>query len=156
MAPNGWSLYISRFISGLPHGAFFGVGSVVAAKLAKPGKEAQAISIMFTGLTLANLVGIPLGTYVGQHFSWRISYGVISLFGLMSAISVFFWLPEIEKPNINIRKQVAYVGRKEAWLIISVIAIGTGGLFAWMSYIGPLVTKVSGIDEGKVPIIMFL
>lgn len=156
LAPNEWSLYLSRFISGLPHGAFFGVGSVVAAKLAKPGKEAQAISIMFTGMTLANLAGIPLGTYVGQHYSWRITYGVISCLGLVTAVSIYLWLPNIEKPTINVRKQMNYFARKEAWLIISVIAIGTGGLFAWISYIGPLVTKVSGVDENKVPIIMFL
>lgn len=156
MAPNSWSLYISRFVSGLPHGAFFGVGSVVAAKLAKPGREAQAIAAMFTGMTLANLAGIPLGTYVGHHFSWRITYGVISLLGLVTAISIYFWLPVIEKPTINIRKQMNYFGRKEAWLIIAVISIGTGGLFAWISYIGPLVTKVSGVNEGNVPIIMFL
>ena len=156
MAPNDWSLYISRFVSGLPHGAFFGVGSVVAAKLAKPGREAQAIAAMFTGMTLANLAGIPLGTYVGHHFSWRITYGVISLLGLVTAVSIYFWLPVIEKPTINIRKQMNYFGRKEAWLIIAVISIGTGGLFAWISYIGPLVTKVSGVNEGNVPIIMFL
>jgi DHA1 family arabinose polymer transporter-like MFS transporter len=156
LAPNEWSLYISRFVSGLPHGAFFGVGSVVAAKLAKPGKEARAISIMFTGMTLANLIGIPIGTYVGQHFSWRITYGIISCLGLVTAVSIYFWLPEIEKPSINMRKQMIYFSRKEAWLIISVIAIGTGGLFAWISYIGPLVTKVSGLHEDRVPIIMFL
>ncbi|HLV41402.1 MAG TPA: MFS transporter [Brumimicrobium sp.] len=156
MAPNEWSLYVSRFISGLPHGAFFGVGSVVAAKLAKPGKEAQAISIMFTGMTIANLAGIPLGTYVGHHFSWRITYGIISCLGLVTAASIYFWLPEIEKPTINIRKQINYFARKEAWLIIAVIAVGTGGLFAWISYIAPLVTKVSGIAEDNVPIIMFL
>ncbi len=156
LAPNEWSLYISRFVSGLPHGAFFGVGSVVAAKLAKPGKEAQAISIMFTGMTLANLAGIPLGTYLGHHYSWRITYGIISCLGLITAASIYFWLPEIEKPTVNIRKQIAYFRRKEAWLIIAVISIGTGGLFAWISYIAPLVTKVSGVHEDKVPIIMFL
>lgn len=156
LAPNEWSLYISRFVSGLPHGAFFGVGSVVAAKLAKPGKEAQAIAVMFTGMTLANLAGIPLGTYVGHHFSWRITYGVISCLGLVTAASIYFWLPVIEKPKVNIRKQMNYFGRKEAWLIIAVISIGTGGLFAWISYIGPLVTKVSGLDDNNVPIIMFL
>lgn len=156
MAPNEWSLYISRFVSGLPHGAFFGVGSVVAAKLAKPGKEAQAISIMFTGMTLANLAGIPLGTYIGHHYSWRITYGMISCLGLVTAASIYFWLPKIEKSSINIRTQITYFTRKEAWLIIGVISMGTGGLFAWLSYIAPLVTKVSGVSENDVPIIMFL
>lgn len=156
LAPNEWSLYISRFISGLPHGAFFGVGSVVAAKLAKPGKEASAIAIMFTGMTIANIIGIPLGTYIGQNFSWRITYGMISFLGLVTATSIYFWLPEIESPKIDVRKQLRYFSRKEAWLIISVISIGTGGLFAWISYIGPLVTKVSHVAEEHVPIIMLL
>lgn len=156
LAPNEFTLFATRFISGLPHGAFFGIGSVVAANLAKPGKEAQAISIMFTGMTIANLAGIPIGTYIGQHFSWRITYGIISLLGLVTAAAIYVWLPSIHRPNNNIRKQISYFKRKEAWLIISVISIGTGGLFAWISYIGPLVTEVSGLDENRVPIIMFL
>src|SRR5690554_3509480 len=156
LTSSEWSLYLSRFISGLPHGAFFGVGSVVAAKLAKPGREARAIAAMFTGMTLANLIGIPIGTYIGHHFSWRITYGIISFLGLVTALSLYIWLPHIEHQKIDVKKQLKYFSRKEAWLIIGVIAVGTGGLFAWISYIGPLVTKVSGIPEKNVPIIMFL
>lgn len=156
IVPNEWTLYTSRFISGLPHGAFFGVGSVVAARLAKPGKSAQAIAIMFTGMTIANLAGIPLGTYVGQHFSWRITYGFISFLGLVTAAAIYFWLPKIERPTTDVRHQLRYFTRREAWLIIAIISIGTGGLFAWISYIGPLVTQVSGLLETRVPIIMFL
>jgi len=156
MAPNEWSLYIARFVSGLPHGAFFGVGSVVAARLAKPGKEAQAISIMFTGMTIANLAGIPLGTYLGQHFSWRITYGIISCLGLITATAIYLWMPKIEESPINVRHQLHYFTKKEAWLIVAIISIGTGGLFAWISYIGPLVTQVSGLLEERVSIIMFL
>lgn len=156
LTSSEWSLYLSRFISGLPHGAFFGVGSVVAAKLAKPGREARAIAAMFTGMTLANLIGIPIGTYIGHHFSWRITYGIISFLGLVTALSLYLWLPHIEHQKIDVKKQLKYFSRKEAWLIIGVIAVGTGGLFAWISYIGPLVTKVSGIPEKNVPIIMFL
>lgn len=156
IAPNEFTLFTSRFISGLPHGAFFGVGSVVAANLARPGKEAQAISIMFTGMTIANLAGIPIGTYIGQNYSWRITYGFISLLGLLTAAAIYFWMPNIHKAKNNIRQQITYFKRKEAWLIIAIISIGTGGLFAWISYIGPLVTKVSGLNENRVPIIMFL
>lgn len=156
ISPNEWTLYTSRFISGLPHGAFFGVGSVVAARLAKPGKSAQAIAIMFTGMTIANLAGIPLGTYVGQHFSWRITYGFISFLGLVTAAAIYFWLPKIERSTTDVRHQLRYFTRKEAWLIIAIISIGTGGLFAWISYIGPLVTQVSGLLETRVPIVMFL
>ena len=79
IAPGQFLISLSRFMAGLPHGAFFGVGSVVAARLAPKGKEAQAISIMFTGMTIANLAGVPLGTYLGHHYSWRLTYGIISI-----------------------------------------------------------------------------
>lgn len=156
-APNQWTLFISRFISGLPHGAFFGIGSVVAAKLAKPGKEAQAISLMFTGMTIANLAGVPLGTYIGHHYDWRITYGVISFLGLVTFLTIYLWMPHFPaNKNNNIKQQIGYFKRWEAWLMIAIISIGTGGLFAWMSYISKLVTTVSGLPEGNVSIIMIL
>lgn len=156
-APDKISLLISRFVSGLPHGAFFGVGSVVAARLAKPGKEAQAISIMFTGMTIANLAGVPLGTYIGHHYSWRITYAVISLLGLLTFLAIYVWMPNIENSkNNNIMKQIKYFTRWDAWLMVAVISIGTGGLFAWISYIAPLVTEVSGVAADRVPLIMIL
>lgn len=156
-APNQWTLFISRFISGLPHGAFFGIGSVVAAKLAKPGKEAQAISLMFTGMTIANLAGVPLGTYIGHHYDWRITYAVISFLGLVTFLTIYLWMPHFPaNKNNNIKQQIGYFKRWEAWLMIGIISIGTGGLFAWISYISKLVTTVSGLPEGNVSIIMIL
>jgi len=157
IAPNFLTLEISRFAAGLPHGAFFGVGSVVATNLAVKGKEAQAIATMFTGMTIANLVGVPLGTYVGHHFSWRLTYGIISLLGLITFLALLFWLPKIHTRNKqNLVAQLGYFKKWYAWLLIAVISIGTGGLFAWISYIAPLVTEVSGVPEGKVPFIMVL
>ena len=157
IAPSHWSLFVSRFISGLPHGAFFGIGSVVAAKLAKPGKEAQAISMMFTGMTLANLAGVPLGTYIGHHYDWRITYGIISLLGLLTFVAIYFWMPNIPaNKNNNVIDQMRYYKSWDAWLMVAVIAIGTGGLFAWISYISKLVTNVSGLPSDSVSIIMVL
>src|SRR5690606_36655928 len=157
IAPNFLTLEISRFAAGLPHGAFFGVGSVVATNLAAKGKEAQAIATMFTGMTIANLVGVPLGTYVGHHFSWRLTYGIISLLGLITFLALLFWLPKIHTRNKqNLVAQLGYFKKWYAWLLIAIISIGTGGLFAWISYIAPLVTEVSGVPEGKVPFIMVL
>lgn len=156
IAPNLFTLEISRFAAGLPHGAFFGVGSVVATNLAKKGKEAQAIATMFTGMTLANLIGVPIGTYIGHHFSWRITYGIISLLGLLTFLALLFWMPKIESPNSNLFKQLTYFKRWQSWLLIAIISIGTGGLFAWISYIAPLVTEVSGVQEDRVAIIMIL
>lgn len=157
IAPTQETLMITRFMSGLPHGAFFGVGSVVAAQLAQKGKEAQAIAIMFTGMTIANLAGVPLGTYVGHHFSWRLTYGIISFLGLATFAAIYFWLPKIPSATSNnAREQISFFKRWEAWLLVAIISIGTGGLFAWISYIGPMVTKVGGLAENQIPIIMFL
>jgi len=158
VAPEYYTLLIARFCSGLPHGAFFGVGTVVAARLAKPGKAAQAISIMFTGMTIANLAGVPLGTYLGQEFSWRLTYGIISLLGLLTILAIHFWLPNLENTSkdSNMFNQLNFFKTKAAWLLIAIISIGTGGLFAWISYISPMVTKVSGLAESQVPVIMIL
>ncbi|HMR17953.1 MAG TPA: MFS transporter [Sphingobacterium sp.] len=157
LAPNHWTLFLGRFAAGLPHGAFFGIGSVVAARLAKPGKEAQAISVMFTGMTIANLAGVPLGTYIGHHYSWQLTYGVISLLGLVTCLAIYFWMPQLPvNSNNNIKQQVSYFKRWDAWLMVAVIAIGTGGLFAWISYISKLVTSVSGLAPENVSIVMIL
>lgn len=157
IAPSFGLLSLSRFAAGLPHGAFFGVGSVMATRLAKQGKEAQAVSIMFTGLTLANLIGVPIGTYIGQHFSWRLTYGLISFLGLVTFAGLYFWLPDLN-PNTNgkLIKQLRYFKKWRSWLLVILISIGTGGLFAWISYISPLVTEVSGLASNRVPLIMFL
>lgn len=157
IAPEYNTLLISRFMSGLPHGAFFGVGSVVAAQLAKKGKEAQAIAFMFTGMTIANLAGVPLGTYIGHHYSWRITYSIIALLGLVTFLALYFWLPDLNgRSNGKITQQLSYFKQPKAWLIVTIISIGTGGLFSWISYISPMVTKVGNLAEDRVPIIMIL
>lgn len=157
IAPDYNTLAISRFMSGLPHGAFFGVGSVVAAQLVQKGKEAQAIAFMFTGMTIANLAGVPLGTYIGHHYSWRITYGIIAALGLITIASIYFWLPNMHnKTNGDLKQQLSYFKQAKAWLIIAIISIGTGGLFSWITYISPMVTKVGGLQEDRVPFIMIL
>ncbi|NEU10471.1 MFS transporter [Flavihumibacter sp. R14] len=156
-APDNITLLISRFLSGLPHGAFFGVGSVVASRLAEKGKVAQTISLMFAGLTVANLVSVPIGTYIGHEFSWRFTFGLIALIGVVTLLFIHFWLPALPvKRSGNIRSELGFFKRREAWLILSITAIGTGGLFAWISYIAPLMTEVSGFSANRVPYIMIL
>ncbi|MBS7320706.1 MAG: MFS transporter, partial [Myroides sp.] len=157
IAPEYNTLAISRFMSGLPHGAFFGVGSVMAAQLATKGKEAQAIAFMFTGMTIANLAGVPLGTYIGHHYSWRITYGIIALLGLLTMWSIYLWLPNLKsKTNGDLKQQLSYFKQTKAWLIVAIISIGTGGLFSWITYISPMVTKVGLLAEDRVPFIMVL
>lgn len=157
IAPTHALMQLSRFASGLPHGAFFGIGTVVATRLAQPGKEGQAVSIMFTGLTLANLIGVPLGTHLGHHYSWRLTYGIICLAGLLCFLSLIFWMPNLKKHhNGNLLKQLNYFTQWRSWLLVAVISIGTGGLFAWISYIAPMVKNVSKIQADRTYIIMFL
>lgn len=157
LAPDYLTLMISRFMSGLPHGAYFGVASVVATKISDEGKQAQAIAIMFTGMTIANLIGVPVGTYVGHHFSWRYTYLFISLCGALTMIAIYFWLPVmLAQSSANVSKQLDYFKTKRAWIIITMISIGTGGLFAWMSYIDPLMTNIGHIAPERVTFIMLL
>lgn len=157
IAPDYYTLMLSRFMSGLPHGAFFGVGSVVATQLADKGREAQSIAIMFTGMTIANLLGVPLGTYVGHHYSWRTTYLFISLCGAATMTAIYFWLPVI-KPSFtgNVFKQLDYFKSSLSWVLVAMVSIGTGGLFAWMSYIAPLMTEVAHLPADTVPFIMVL
>lgn len=151
------SLLFLRFLSGIPHGAFFGIGAVVATKLSKPGKSAQAISIMFSGLTIANVLGVPLGTYLGQQFSWSASFFLVGAVGLLALSSILLWMPHIETQNKE-KKVLSQNGFKnmEFWALIALTTIGTGGFFAWYSYIAPLITNIAGLSDNFVGYAMML
>lgn len=151
------SFMVLRFLSGLPHGAFFGIGAVVAGKLSKKGKEAQGIAIMFSGLTIANLFGVPLGTYLGKHFDWSVSFLMVGVVGILAVLSVKFWMPVLKKSSeSNFLSEFKIFRRLELWLIILLTTIGTGGFFAWYSYIAPLITEVAGHSENVVSYAMVL
>ena len=157
IAPGNNALLVIRLLAGLPHGAFFGVGSVVASRLADKGKEARAISMMFAGLTLANLLIVPLGTYVGHHYSWRYTFAIVTLIGVITLIFLQLWMPVIPiSRSGNFKSELGVFRRWEPWLIILMTAIGTGGLFAWISYIAPLMTDVSHFSANTVSYIMIL
>jgi DHA1 family arabinose polymer transporter-like MFS transporter len=156
-APNYEIMMITRLLSGLPHGAFFGVGAVVASRLAGRGKEAQAISMMFAGLTIANIIGVPLGTYIGHTISWRITFLIIAVVGLITMGGIYKLLPEMPVVGeSNIRKDLKLFSYAEPWLILGITAIGTGGLFAWFSYIAPLLTEVAGFESSQITYILVL
>ena len=156
-APNFDLLFIARLLSGLPHGAFFGVGSVVASRIAEKGKAAQAVSMMFAGLTIANVLGVPLGTFIGHNFSWRFSFAVVAIVGIITLISLKQWLPALPaNKNRDLKAELSFFKKQEAWLIIIMISIGTGGLFTWYSYIAPLMTDVAGFSANSVTYIIML
>lgn len=156
-APDYLTMFAARLLAGLPHGAFFGVGSVVASRIADKGKEAQAVSLMFAGLTIANVVGVPLGTYIGQQYSWRYTFVIIVVVGLITLISLKAWMPALPATkNRDLKRELGFFKQPESWLIILMIAIGTGGLFSWYSYIAPLLTEVSGFDASSITYILVL
>ncbi|MEQ8220480.1 MAG: MFS transporter [Arenibacter sp.] len=151
------TLMVARFLSGLPHGAFFGIGAVVAGKLAKEGKAAQAIATMFAGLTIANVIGVPIGTYLGHHYNWNLSFLLVGIVGIVAMASIYLWIPKMEKSSSEgFFKDLKVFKRLEIWLLILLTTIGTGGFFAWYSYIAPLLTNVSGHSESMVSYAMIL
>jgi DHA1 family arabinose polymer transporter-like MFS transporter len=157
ISPNYELLMASRLFAGLPHGAFFGMGAVVASRLAEPGREARTVSLMFAGLTIANIIGVPVGTYVGHQVSWRISFLIIAAVGFIAASSIKKWMPDLSpSAKKGFGDSLKAFRQPEPWLIILVSAIGTGGLFAWISYIAPLMTNVAGFSAGSITAIMIV
>ena len=157
IAPEYYSLLSFRFLSGLPHGAFFGVGAVVATKLAEEGKQAQSIAAMFSGLTVANLAMVPLVNYIGQVFSWQLAFGIVAILGLLTILFLILWLPHLKNlRNVGLRQELEFFKTIKAWHIISIAGIGFGGLFSWFSYIAPLLTEVSGFSSENISYLMVL
>lgn len=157
LAPNFNSLIVLRFLSGLPHGAFFGIGAVVASQLAKEGKQAQSIAMMFLGLTVANLAMVPLVTLVGQALSWRFAFLFVALIGAVTVFFIHKWLPDQQADSSSsVKSELQFFKTGKAWLILLITAIGFGGLFAWFSYVAPLSIHVSRFSPSFVPYIMLL
>lgn len=158
IAPDYNFLLASRFIAGLPHGAFFGVGSVVASRLADKGKEAQAVATMFSGLTIANLLGVPIGTYIGHHYSWRYTFLLIAFIGILTILALKLWMPKTEPraTKENPWQDFSIFQNSNIWFMVLIFSLGPGALFAWISYIAPLMSEVSGISNSYLPYIMIL
>ncbi|QIX83679.1 MFS transporter [Chryseobacterium indologenes] len=157
VAPDYTSMLIIRFMSGLPHGAFFGVGTVVASKMAGKGKEAFYISMMFTGLTVANLAMVPLVTYIGHIYHWRWYFAIVAVIGLFALLFLKLWLPNMEaNQNTHFLEELKFLKNKQSWLVLGITAIGFGGLFTWLSYITPLMTGISGVQSDQMAYVMVL
>lgn len=157
VAPDYTTMLVIRFLSGLPHGAFFGTGTVVAARMAGKGKEAFYISLMFTGLTVANLAMVPLVTYIGHVYHWRWYFAIAAAIGLVALVFLKLWLPLLEaNQDTHFMEELKFLKKKQAWLVLMITGIGFGGLFTWFSYITPLMTMVSGIQENRMAYVMIL
>jgi len=156
---NYWVMMLFRFLSGMPHGAFFGIGAVVSGYLAKPGKAAQAMAIMFSGLTIANIIGVPLGTYIGLEWHWSFSFLLVGVAGLATLTSLYFWMPGQsleDMDSLNAENLTKGLKSKKLWALIALTTIGTGGFFAWYSYIAPLVIDITNLPEATVGYVMIV
>lgn len=157
LSPNYWMLLISRFISGLPHGAYFGVGSIVAERLADKGKSSEAVSIMIAGMTIANLFGVPLGTSLSTMLSWRATFLLVGLWGIVILYYIWRWVPQVEGlKDTGFKGQFRFLKTPAPWLILGATALGNGGVFCWYSYINPMLTHVSGFSAESITPLMIL
>lgn len=157
-SPGYWTMLGARFISGLPHGAYFGVGAIVARRLAAPGREVQAVSIMIAGMTVANLLGVPLGTWMAEICSWRIAFLAAGFSGGITLLLLRLWLPFMPPLHAggSMRSQFRFLRTLPPWLIFGGVFIGQSGIYCWYSYIDPLLTRVSHFSATSLSWIMLL
>jgi len=147
----------SRFLAGLPHGAYFGIGALVASDVLGPGSRAKGAAFVLTGLTLANVVGVPLGTFLGQQLGWRIAFIIVAaIFAAAAASIAVFVPPHAGDPGRTMRAELGAFRIPQVWFALGVGAIGFGGFFAAYSYIAPVVTDVAGSPEWAVPIVLVI
>lgn len=149
---------IGRILAALCHGAFFGIGSVVAASLVDPEKKAGAIAIMFTGLTAANVLGVPFGTFLGQQLGWRATFWAISVIGVLAFIGIAALVPVLRSPEerISIRGELQAFRSGQVWLSLLVTVLAYGGMFGAFTYIAYTLTEVSGFASTTVPWLLVL
>ena len=155
IAPTFELVAVSRLLAGLPHGAYFGMAALVAADMLGPARRPRGIAIVLTGLPVANVVGVPLGTYMGQLIGWRTAFVAVTLVFAFAAVAIIFFVPKSPgDPGRTFRAELGVFRIPQVW--VGVGAIGFGGFFAVYSYVAPLVTEVAGQPAAAVPLILVL
>ncbi|MEU0332829.1 MFS transporter [Streptomyces sp. NPDC006193] len=158
LAPGNGSLLAARFLSGLPHGAFFGVGAVVATAMVPPERKARSVSLMFLGLTVANIAGVPAATLLGQHLGWRATFLAVSVIGLAAIASLALLVPSDRghAPAAGLRGELAALTSLPVWLALGTTVAGFGALFAAYSYVTPMLTGSAGYTDASVTALLAL
>ncbi|WP_110206365.1 MFS transporter [Nocardioides daejeonensis] len=152
VAPTYTSLTVARFLAGLPHGAYFGVASLVAASLAPAGRKGRAVALVMLGLSIANVVGVPAATWLGQNLGWRAAYWVVAALGVLTLSLVAAYVPSVPaEQGSSGRRELRAFTHVQVWLTLLAGAVGFGGLFAVYSYISPTITEVGGLAASTVP-----
>ncbi|MEV7617808.1 MFS transporter [Streptomyces sp. NPDC089799] len=157
LAPTLGAMLAGRVVASLAHGAFFGIGSVVAAGLVAPQKKAGAIAAMFTGLTVANVVGVPLGTLVGQTLGWRITFLAVSALGVLGLLGIARLVPDLPRPEgVRVRHELAAFRNVQVLLAMAMTVLGFGGVFAAITYLAPMMTETAGFADTSVTWLLVL
>ena len=156
-APNYGSLMISRVIAALAHGSFFGIGSLFAANMVAPHKRASAMALMFMGLTLSNIIGVPFGTFIGQLLGWKMTFVVISVLGLFTLIGIIKYVPNQEETQpISIKNELNVLKDLKLWLTLGVTLFGFSSVFAYFTYISQILINVSNIEERWISFVLII
>nr|CAD7569058.1 unnamed protein product [Timema californicum] len=156
-APKLGIAILGRIITSLTHGAFFGVGSIIAADIVAPSKRVRAIAFMFMGLTVANLIGVPVGTWIGQHLSWRDAFMVIAAIGVVTVISVGMLIPHQPRPeNLNFAHEFNAFRNVNVLLAMGRTVFGPGAFFTSITYIAPMMIGLAGYSESSLAWLMLL
>ena len=154
-APEYWTMIAARFVAGLPHGAFFGVGAIVARRLASPGHEVRAVSYMIAGMTVATLAGVPVGTFITNALSWRAAFAIVALAGATTYILARMWLPHMPAlPDHGFRNQFHFLRTLPPWLIVGGVIFAQTGLYCWYSYIDPQLTTIARFSTADLSWLM--
>ncbi|MFD8976947.1 MFS transporter [Streptomyces sp. NPDC059593] len=157
LAPNLGVMLTGRVVASLAHGSFFGIGSVVAAELVAPEKKAGAIATMFTGLTVANIVGVPLGTFIGQALGWRTTFAIVAALGVVGLLGIAKLVPAMPRPEgARLRGELKAFNNPQVLLAMAMTVLGFGGVFAAITYIAPMMTHVAGYADGSVTWLLVL
>lgn len=158
LSPDYGVAMAGRIVAALSHGAFFGIGSVVAADLVAPEKKARAIAIMFTGLTAANVFGVPFGTFLGQQFGWRSTFWVISVIGVVALVGIgaLVRAPRGVGAGVSLRQELSAFRSGQVWLSLLVTILAYGGMFGAFTYIAYTLTSVTGFASAAVPWLLVL
>ncbi|MBD9724688.1 MFS transporter [Streptomyces caniscabiei] len=157
LAPAYFVMLIGRVVASLAHGAFFGIGSVVAADLVAPDRKAGALAMMFSGLTVANVVGVPLGTLIGQSVGWRATFAGVAALGVVGLLGIARLVPEMPRPaEVRLRHELAAFKNVQVLLSMAMTVLGFGGVFAAVTYVGPMMTQVAGFADSSVTWLLVL
>lgn len=158
MAPGYEALIAARILTGLAHGVFFSIGSTIATGLVSKEKAASAIALMFTGLTVALVTGVPLGTFIGQHFGWQATFLAVSLLGVIAFIGSWILVPDNipNSPPVSLLTQLAVLKKSRLLLVYAMTALGYGGTFIAFTYLAPILQDVSGFSASSVSLVMLV